>query len=306
MLCGNNGGAYFMNNLGIVFYVVGEKGLKVIQSVVDGYCDKIHQVVIGTDSGVINDFSKDIERFCIEHGIVFSYRGSEPKFSSAVYRICIGWRWIINDSKNLIVLHDSKLPEYRGFNPLVTALLNKDESISVSAIIANESFDQGDILCSQTAAISYPIKLNDAISISIDLYIRVVSSIVKMLCCDGFTPQKQDELQASYSVWRDSKDYFIDWGDSADYISRFCDSVGYPYDGAKTYLKDDLVRIVDSEVVADVNVVSRNKNHGKVLFFSEGKPVVICGSGLIKIIKIEKVSDGSEIEIKSIRTRFYS
>lgn len=295
-----------MHDFGIVFYVVGEKGLKVIQSVVNEHFNKINQVVIGTDTGVVNDFSKDIERFCIEHGIVFSYRGSEPKFSPEVYRVCIGWRWLINDSENLIVLHDSKLPEYRGFNPLVTALLNKDESISVSAIIANENFDQGDILCSQTAAIIYPIKLNDAINVSIGLYVKVVSSIVEMLCGDGFTPQKQDELQASYSVWRDSEDYFIDWSDSADYISRFCDSVGYPYDGAKTYLKDELVRIVDSEVVADVNVVSRNKNHGKVLFFSEGKPVVICGSGLIKIIKIEKISDGSEVEIELIRTRFYS
>ena len=44
---------------------------------------------------------------------------------------------------------------------------------------------------------------------------------------------------------------------------------------------NELVRIFDSEVVEDVNVV--NRDFGKFIFMSEGFPTIVCGSGLLKL-----------------------
>ncbi|WNO61816.1 formyltransferase family protein [Rheinheimera sp. MMS21-TC3] len=299
-----------MTDVRVALFVVGEKGLHVLRASLAYYRRIISYVVIGRDLGVSNDFFEEIKSVCVEYDLPFYSRGAEPCLASDddyFYRICIGWRWLISCNKNLIVLHDSKLPAYRGFNPLVTALLNKDKEISVSAIFADNDADSGDVIICKSRFVDYPIKVCDAIKLSIEIYVEIVVFLLeKMLSGENILGIAQSSEYASYSVWRDDYDYFIDWSESSEFISRFCDSVGYPYAGAKSFMNGKLVRVVECVVFEDVNIVRREKNIGKILFFSDKKPVVICGSGLVKLIKIENFSDLSEIRDLSIRTRFFS
>ncbi len=297
-----------MNNFRFSLYVVGEKGFHVVQEAFLHYGSTMAYVVIGKDSGVFNDFFNVTKGFCLEKNIPFFERGAEPSCSDGyelLYKICVGWRWLMTDKYNLIVLHDSKLPAYRGFNPLVTALLNKDNEISVSAILANDIADSGDIIACKSRNIQYPIKIYDAIKLSIELYVEIVLFLLEKLSFDEkISTYKQSDNFASFSVWRDESDYFIDWEDDADYISRFCDAVGYPYGGAKTYLNGEIIRVVECVSVDDLNIAQRKKNLGKILMFYDGKPVVICGSGLLKLNRIENLSDFEQISNLSIRTKF--
>jgi methionyl-tRNA formyltransferase len=57
----------------------------------------------------------------------------------------------------LVVFHDSILPQYRGFNPLVSALINGDSRVGVTAMGTDE-FDKGDIIGQRTIAINIPSK----------------------------------------------------------------------------------------------------------------------------------------------------
>ena len=43
------------------------------------------------------------------------------------------------------------------------------------------------------------------------------------------------------------------------------DSVGYPYDGAKTFLDRVIINFVDVEVVDDVFIENRNRHLGKII-----------------------------------------
>jgi methionyl-tRNA formyltransferase len=105
----------------------------------------------------------------------------------------------------------------------------------------------------------------------------------KLLCGEEINVTKQVESEASYSVWRDEDDYKIDWRKSSSDIRRFIDAVGFPYKGASTTFDGKVIRILKAEEYVDVRV--ENRHYGKVLFVSEGKPVVICGKGMLRIIE---------------------
>jgi len=200
--------------------------------------------------------------------------------------LAISWRWIIEaESSILIVFHDSLLPRYRGFNPLVTALINGDEKIGVTASFATREYDRGGILDQSTSSISYPIRIQRAIETIIknyeDLALRLGEAIANERDIKG---RAQQESDASYSLWRDEDDYFIDWRASASAIKRFVDAVGTPYKGAAARLEGRIFRVLGAEEMEDVRI--ENRTPGKVIFSMDSKPVVVCGQGLLRITRI--------------------
>ncbi len=89
---------------------------------------------------------------------------------------------------------------------------------------------------------------------------------------------KQQEDQASYSLWRDDEDYAIDWSWDAARVRRHVDATGFPYKGAYAMLNGRKARIT---VVEEMKAVSiENKTPGKVIFMNDKYPVVVTGNGL--------------------------
>ena len=281
------------------------KGLEVIRAIVDNsYSNVIEKVVIGRDNNLINDYSNNIEKICLDNGISYCFNNENFEVNT-LYSIAISWRWIINfyDSK-LIVLHDSVLPKYRGFAPLVNMLIKGEKKIGVTALFASNEFDKGPIILQKEIAVNYPIKIEKAIENISVLYVSIVTQLMcnisKKLPIEAI---EQDESKASYSLWRDNEDYNVNLKLSASEICRFIDSVGYPYGGAKCKMNNDIVKIIEAEVIEDLKI--ENRDVGKVLFFENEFPVVVCGIGLIKIKEALYESTGESIfPIKKFRTRF--
>ena len=94
---------------------------------------------------------------------------------------------------------------------------------------------------------------------------------------------KQSEADATYSIWRDEEDYFINWNWTVDRIIRHIDALGYPYAGSRTSIGDQLIIIDEAEPVEDIKFVIRQP--GKIWKLENGHPVVVCGKGCLKIIK---------------------
>ncbi|HHQ4887585.1 TPA: hypothetical protein ACSP3N_004214, partial [Aeromonas veronii] len=78
-------------------------------------------------------------------------------------------------------------------------------------------------------------------------------------------------------------------------------SLGFPYLGASSFVNNELVRIKRAILIDDV--VIENRAPGKIIFFDEDKPVVVCGKGLIRLDHIES-DDGKLYKINKFRTRF--
>jgi methionyl-tRNA formyltransferase len=262
--------------------------------------------VIGTDSNVQEDFFNEIESLCKEHRLDFCSRDDKLKIVNAAANstaIAAGWSWLIEyEFIQLIVFHDSILPKYRGFNPLVTALLNQDSKIGVTAIIANKKFDCGDIIDCKSIELDYPITIEDTINKICELYFDIQQSILnKLISSKLLVGSPQDETLASYSVWRDEEDYRIDWKKSAKFIAHFIKCVSFPYKGASTVCDGKLLCIVEAEVMPDVLI--ENRGVGKVIFLLEDKPVVICGDGLLRITAAVDDDGKSVLPFKSFRIR---
>jgi len=287
------------------FYLLGLKGYETLTNIVNKFGNEIiEEVIIGTDKNIQNDYAFETRQFCEDNSLKMLDKHKDiHKVNN--YSVAIGWRRIIDLKrvKNLIVLHDSLLPKYRGFNPLVSALINGDNKIGVTALFAEEHYDTGDIIFQSQTSIKYPLKLSEAISIISENYINVCTKIVETLLNEQQLPRaKQKENDASYSLWRDDEDYQIDWHWDNKRIKRFIDAVGYPYKNASTTIDGIKLRVIDVEEIDDVNIT--NRTPGKVIFIDEGYPVVVCGHGLLKIVKILVEEDGTEFKLNKFRVRF--
>lgn len=285
-------------------YLLGVKGYSVLSEIILQYGPEIiDEVIIGKDHAVLDDYSDKIENICLHNNIVFYNRNQDTKNTKKI-SIAIGWRWIIDLDRveNLIVIHDSLLPRYRGFNPLVTALINGDRQIGATALFATLKYDEGEIIDKASIDITYPIKISEAMEEMSKCYTSLVINIVQMLQNGYVLPRrKQENIGITYSLWRDEDDYNINWNWKSEKIKRFVDAVGYPYKGAQTFVNSERIGVYD--VIEYCDVVIENRLPGKIIFLEDHKPIVVCGKGLLKINEM-RTSDDKLFCINSIRTKF--
>ena len=288
----------------ITIFAMTEKGYRVLQKLLTKFKHNIEIVIGSRDSQLQEDFYSEIKCLCEDNYIHFVDRKDFGEITTQ-YAIAVSWRWIINmDNSNLIVFHDSLLPRYRGFNPLVSALINGDSQVGVTALFATSEYDKGDIITQSLTQIDYPIKIQDAINKILENYEEIALYVLeKIVNNNKFSVVVQNENQATYSLWRDDEDYRINWHQSSIELKRFIDAVGYPYKGAATILNCNLVRILEAEIVRDV--VIENRIPGKVIFVKDSQPIVVCGQGLLQIQKlIDDKENQSLIPLPKFRTRF--
>ena len=155
-------------------------------------------------------------------------------------------------------------------------------------MFASSEYDRGDIIMQKSMHINYPIKIDKAIEQIKPLYAKLTCDIYSLIQEDKELPRaKQDESKATYSMWLDSEDYFIDWQNwSARKIKRFVEATGFPYDNAKVYLNGEVVKFIDVKVIYDLKVEHRKRHIGKVIFIKDGYPVIVCKKGLLKLVDI--------------------
>lgn len=170
-------------------------------------------------------------------------------------------------------------------------------------MLASDRYDCGDILGQKSVTFNYPLKIWDAIQLIEPLYFELVDDIhSKTLADQPHTRVIQNDQEASYSLWLDDRDYYVDWTWPADKISRFVDAVGFPYSGAISRLGKDEVILKQCGVMSDVFVENRTRHLGKVIFFEENMPVVVCAEGLLAI-KEMTTPTGESLAI-NFRSRF--
>jgi methionyl-tRNA formyltransferase len=288
----------------IGFYLMGEKGLRTLQRVVRELPHAHIAYVVGArDSNVTNDYFQDILELSNDNRLPFFER-CQPVTIACTYAFAVSWRWLIKDVKNLIVLHDSLLPKYRGFAPLPTALINGDQIVGVTALWACGDFDRGDIIDQRPITIAYPIKIKAVIETIGDVCSQMVVDLCKPLIAGMQLPaHQQEEQEATYSLWRDEEDYRVNWNEDATYIKRFIDSLGDPYKGAVSFLEGRRVRIYDAAAEPDIKIEYRQP--GKVIFVDSGSPIVVCGHGLLRISELrDDESRANLLPLRKFRSRF--
>jgi methionyl-tRNA formyltransferase len=214
----------------------------------------------------------------------------------------VGWQHLLPAATpSTVVFHDSLLPRYRGFAPTVTALIKGDHEIGVTALSPTEALDAGPIIAQRALPISYPIKIETALQLQAGLMTDIAVDIVERWRRGELSSTPQQEETATFSIWRDDADYEIDWSNSADAIERFVNAVGHPYAGARTTVRGaETIRILDVTALPDMPFEIREA--GKIWRLDSGRPVVICGSGMLRIDNCHR-EDGSDFLFQRLRAR---
>lgn len=148
-----------------------------------------------------------------------------PAPHPAAYGLAVSWRWLIEDTNPLVVLHDSLPPRYRGFAPPVSCWFNGEPKIGATA----ES-DGGPVLGQVRRPVQCPIKIAEVVVLATECYVGLVAQPWPRLQAGQLPPgTPQNEAAATYSLWRDEQDYCIDWQRDSAYLRRFVDALGWPY-----------------------------------------------------------------------------
>lgn len=268
--------------------LLGAKGLAALQGLLAGP-QRPAFVVIGRDAGQ-DDRHGELAALAAAAGIPV-YERHEP-WPPASHWLAAGWRWLLPPGPApLVVLHDSLLPRLRGWNPLVTALIEGEDELGVTAFRAVARADAGPILAQRRIAVSYPLRIGQALALLAPLYAALAAEIAaRIAASDGLTGTPQDEAAATYSLWRDEADYDIDWTQDAARIRRFIDAVGPPYRGAAARCAGRDLRIFAAEERPELAIV--NRTPGKLWAVEDGIPVVVCGRGLLALTDIRDAATG--------------
>jgi methionyl-tRNA formyltransferase len=193
-------------------------------------------------------------------------------------------------------IHDSLLPAYAGFSPIIWALLNDEPAVGVTAHMMDGELDAGGIVLQKSVEVGPKDTATDLFHRTVDLIAPLTAEAIKLIE-QGFAPQPQDRSKASFFHKRAKRDSLIDWNWTPEYIERMVRAQSDPYPNAFTFHRGQELRIVK----ASVSTGHYGGTPGRI-FYREGDGVVIVAGpdarrGTFPGLVVERVrtADGTEL-----------
>lgn len=246
-----------------------------------------------------------VRRLCRRHGYpFFQRRRIETDFWKKVDLVFFaGWPFLSDGpSGKIVILHDSLLPKYRGFNPTIAALIKGEKRIGVTAFRPISQVDAGPIYAQKGVTIRYPIIIAEAYRKLRPCYVAAARRVLEFFSGKKrlkLRPQK--EKQATFSLWRDEKDFFLDFHRPAEELERKVNALGSPYPGARTYHEGRVVVVQRATALKAPRWVECFP--GKVFQLDAGRPIVVCGQGLLRLDQVTTLK-GKKIFFSRLKVRF--
>ncbi|PVC83730.1 methionyl-tRNA formyltransferase [Streptomyces sp. CS090A] len=186
------------------------------------------------------------------------------------------WRtWMPPEIYNLPVhgtlnIHDSLLPAYAGFSPLIWALINGEPEVGVTAHLMDEELDAGDIVIQRSVTVGPTDTTTDLFHRTVDLIAPVTTEALGLIASGQTEFTRQDRSKASFFHKRAEEDIRIDWDWPAEDLERLIRAQSAPYPSAFTFHKGQRLEVLSA-------VVSEGRYGGTPgrIFYREGDGVVI-------------------------------
>ncbi|GAA2968777.1 methionyl-tRNA formyltransferase [Actinokineospora diospyrosa] len=217
--------------------------------------------------------------------------------------VATNWRtWIPPRIFNLprqgtLNVHDSLLPTYAGFSPLIWALINDEPEVGVTAHIMDDTLDAGPIVLQRAV----PVGPRDT---SADLFAKTLA-LFGPITVDGLAEiesgrtdfTQQDRSRASFFHKRAEEDLRVDWTWSAEELDRLVRAQSAPYPSAFCFHRGKRLEIV----AARVSEANYGGTNGRI-FYREGDGVAIVagpearrGRNRALLVTRVRTADGTEL-----------
>ena len=243
----------------------------------------------------------DIKKYCLKEGILVDVleKSCNLKKSIEKYKpdICFvaGWYYLIPMDVismvqgGFIGIHNSLLPSYRGFAPVVWAMINGEEKTGFSVFSLGDGVDTGDIWYQKEIIIGHKDHIGDVLEkINEQIFVFFEKEYLNIL--EGkIIPYKQKNENISYGAKRNHTDGLIDWSQNAIKVYNFIRAQSKPYPGAYFFYKDVKIRVWDVELFP-FEIYGEAGQVGMIDAVRR-EVVVVCGNNTRIILKEVEIED---------------
>lgn len=193
-------------------------------------------------------------------------------------------------------VHDSLLPAYAGFSPIIWALINGEDRVGVTAHRMDAELDAGDILLQRSTPVGPQDTATDLFHRTVDMISPLVRESLDLMASGRARWQPQDRSRASFFHKRSVEDGRIDWNWPAEDLERLVRALSDPYPNAFAYHRGERVRIVS----AGVSKARYGGTPGRIFIREGGGVVIVAGAdargghrpGLL--VRTIRTDDGTE------------
>jgi methionyl-tRNA formyltransferase len=198
-------------------------------------------------------------------------------------------------------IHHSLLPRYRGFAPLVWAIINGEEKVGSTFFRLNSGMDSGDVLFQ----VELPIASADGVSVILtNLEKKVLDEFenyLPIILAGEAKLTSQNDLESSFFPKRTSKDGEINWSEDAVKVHNFIRAQSAPYPGAFSYLAKELI-FFEHQLFGEINSF---ENPGTILSRDENYLKVKTGNQSFVLVKVDfEKTNINVIEILQVGVQF--
>jgi methionyl-tRNA formyltransferase len=194
-------------------------------------------------------------------------------------------------------VHDSLLPAYAGFAPLLWALINGEKEVGVTAHMMDDDLDAGDVVLQWAVPVGDTDTTTDLFHKTVKLFGPITVEGLALIESGRTDWVPQDKAKASFFHKRAVEDSLLDWSWPADELERLVRAQSDPYPNAFTFHNGQRLRVVGAKV-------SQGRYGGTPgrIFIREGDGVVIVAGADARrgqnhglLITRVRTGDGTEL-----------
>ena len=170
-------------------------------------------------------------------------------------------------------LHDSLLPKFTGFSPVLWALISGETEIGLTVHRMDEQLDTGDILIQHSLPVGPTDTGTELVLRGMDLIPGALRDALGALESGTAVWRPQNKAERTYFHKRSERDSAIDFSWSAEDLERFVRALSEPYPRAFTYYRGQRIDVLE----ADISEARYGGTQGRVIV-QEGAGAVVTGA----------------------------
>ena len=180
-----------------------------------------------------------------------------------------------------INLHASLLPEYRGANPIASAIIDGKEETGITTMKTVLELDAGDICLQEKIKITPEMNVVELMDKISKLSPSLLDKTLKGLFDNTLITMPQDNTKATFTKKLKKEEKEIIWHDSAQNIHNKIRGM-YQINTNQTTYKNKIIKILKTEIIKKDNGTA-----GEILEISKNGIIVKCEKDALNIITVK-------------------
>jgi methionyl-tRNA formyltransferase len=169
-------------------------------------------------------------------------------------------------------LHDSLLPKFTGFSPVLWALISGESQFGLTVHRMDDGLDTGDILIQHSLPIGPTDTGTELVLRGMELIPGALREALTALESGTAVWRPQNKAERTYFHKRSERDSLIDWSWPAEDLERFVRALSEPYPRAFTFYRGERIEVLE----AHLSEARYGGTRGRVIV-QEGGGAVVTG-----------------------------